>query len=146
MVKKQNFAIWIQIAYIKTDDIYKDIGDVEIRFDTANYESECNFIDRLLRKEKNDKEIELMKDELRGKEMTGLVGARAKACNYLIDDGSEVKIAKDTKKGVIKTKLKFENYENCLEVTHLDNKTNYWAENKTDMDSIKENHKEFIKK
>ena len=146
MVKKQNFAIWIQIAYIKTDDIYKDIGDVEIRFDTANYESECNFIDRLLRKEKNEKGIELMKDELRGKEMTELVGARAKTCSYLIDDGSEDKIAKDTKKGVIKTKLKFENYENCLEVTHLDNKTNYWAENKTDMDSIKENHKEFIKK
>ena len=146
MVKKQNFAIWIQIAYIKTDDIYKDIGDVEIRFDTANYESECNFIDRLLRKEKNEKGIELMKDELRGKEMTELVGARAKTSSYLIDDGSEDKIAKDTKKGVIKTKLKFENYENCLEVTHLDNKTNYWAENKTDMDSIKENHKEFIKK
>ena len=57
MVKKQNFAIWIQIAYIKTDDIYKDIGDVEIRFDTANYESECNFIDRLLRKEKMKKEL-----------------------------------------------------------------------------------------
>ena len=35
------------------------------------------------------------------------------------------KTAKDTKKGVIKTKLKFENYENCLEITHLDNKANY---------------------
>ena len=76
-------------------------------------------------KKKNEKGIELMKDELRGKEMTELVGARAKTCSYLIDDGSEDKIAKDTKKGVIKTKLKFENYENCFEITHLDNKTNY---------------------
>ena len=66
-----------------------------------------------------------MKDELRGKEMTELVGARAKTSSYLIDDGSEDKIAKDTKKGVIETKLKFENYENCFEITHLDNKTNY---------------------
>ena len=35
------------IVYIKTDDIYKDIAeDVETRFDTSNYELECNFIDR----------------------------------------------------------------------------------------------------
>ena len=26
------------IVYIKTDDIYKDIADVETRFDTSNYE------------------------------------------------------------------------------------------------------------
>ena len=33
------------IVYIKTDDIYKDIAeDVETRFDTSNYESECNSI------------------------------------------------------------------------------------------------------
>ena len=30
---------WIQIAYIKKDDIYKGIQeDVETRFDTSNYE------------------------------------------------------------------------------------------------------------
>ena len=35
------------IVYIKTDDICKDIKkDVETRFDTSNYESECNSIDR----------------------------------------------------------------------------------------------------
>ena len=32
------------------------------------------------------------------------------------------KKAKDTKKCVMKGKLKFENYNNCLEVTQLDNK------------------------
>ena len=40
--KKQNCVIWIQIVslyIIKTDDICKDIAeDVEIRFDTSNYE------------------------------------------------------------------------------------------------------------
>ena len=42
------------IIYIKTDDIYKDIAeDVEIRFDTSNYELECNSTDRTLPKEKN---------------------------------------------------------------------------------------------
>ena len=38
-------------AYIKTDDIYKDVvEDVESRFDTSNYE-----LDRPLPKEKNQK-------------------------------------------------------------------------------------------
>ena len=35
------------IVWIKIDDIYEDIAeDVETRFDTSNYELECNFIDR----------------------------------------------------------------------------------------------------
>ena len=34
-----------------------------------------------------------------------------------MDDGSEDKKAKDTKKCVIKRKLKFENYKHCLEAT-----------------------------
>ena len=44
------------LVYIKTDDIYKDIAeDVETRFDTSNYELECNSIDRLLPNIKNTK-------------------------------------------------------------------------------------------
>ena len=42
------------IAHIKIDDIYKDIAeDVETRFDTSNYELECNSIERPLPKGKN---------------------------------------------------------------------------------------------
>ena len=63
-----------------------------------------------------------MKDELGGKIMTKFVGLRAKIYSYLIDDGSEDKKAKSIKKCVIKRKLKFENYKNCLEATQLDNK------------------------
>ena len=53
---------------------------------------------------------------------------------------------KGTKKCVIKRKLKFENYKNCLEATQLENKINYVEKNKLEIDRIKENHKEFIKK
>ena len=50
------------IAYVKTDDLYKDIAkDVETRFDTSNFK-----IDRPLSKGKNKKVIGLMKDELGG--------------------------------------------------------------------------------
>ena len=52
------------IAFIKSDDIYKDIAqDVETRFDTSNYELECNSIDRPLPREKNKNVIGLMKNE-----------------------------------------------------------------------------------
>ena len=47
-------------AYIKTDDIYKDIPEnVETRFDTSDYE-----LDRPLPKGKNEKVIGLMSNEL----------------------------------------------------------------------------------
>ena len=95
------------IAYIKTNDIYKDIAkDVETRFDTSNYE-----LERPLSKGKYKKVIGLMKDELGEKLMTKFVGLKVKTYSYLIDDGSDDKKAKRTKKCVIKRKLKFENYK-----------------------------------
>ena len=48
---------------------------------------------------------------------------------------------KGTKKCVIKRKLKFENYKNCLEATQLENKINYLEKSNLDIDCIKE----FIK-
>ena len=90
MIKKENCAIWIQTLYHwiqKTEDIFKDIEeDVETRFDTSNYE-----LNRPLLKVKNKKVICGMKVELGGKIMKEFVGLRAKACSYLIDDGSEDK-------------------------------------------------------
>ena len=83
-------------------------------------------------KEKIKKVTGLMKDELGRKIMTKFVGLRAKTYSYLTDDGSEDKKAKDTKKCVIKRKLQFENYKNCLEVTQLENKINYPEKNKID--------------
>ena len=50
------------IVYVRTDYIYKNIADVETRFDTSNYE-----LNKPLPKGKNKKVIGLMKDELGGK-------------------------------------------------------------------------------
>ena len=66
-----------------------------------------------------------MKYELGDKVMTTFVGLRAETYSYLTDDSSEDKRAKDKKKCVIKRKLKFENYKNCLEATQLENKITY---------------------
>ena len=48
-----------------------------------------------------------MKNKLGGKVMTKFVGLRVKAYSYLIDDGSEDKIAKGTKRCAIKKTLNF---------------------------------------
>ena len=102
------------IVYIKTDDVYKDIvEDVETRSGTSNYE-----LDRPLPKARNKRKvILLMKDKLDEKIMTKFVRLRLKTYSYLTDADSENKKTKDTKKGVIKTKLKFESCKICLEAT-----------------------------
>ena len=56
--------------------------------------------------------------------MTKFVELRAKTYSYLLDDNSEDKKAKGTKK-VCQKKKKFENYKNCLDATQLENKINY---------------------
>ena len=63
---------------------------------------------------KNKKVIGLFKDELGGKIMKEFCALRAKTCSYLIDDNSEVKKSKETKKCVIKPELMFESFRNCL--------------------------------
>ena len=86
-----------------------------------------------------------MKDELGGKIMTKFVGLGAKTYSYLIDDCSEDKKAKDTKTCVIKRKITFKNYQNCLEATIFEKKINYLEKNEINIDSFKKNHKEFTK-
>ena len=100
------------IIHIKTEDFYKNIAnDVEKWFDTSN----CSEDDkRPLPIGKNKKVIGLFKNELGGKIMKELVGLRAKIHAYLMDDNSEHKKAKGTKKCVIKRKLMFKSYKDCL--------------------------------
>ena len=76
--------------------------------------------------------------------MTKFVGLRAKTYSCLIDDDNEDKKAKCTKKCFVKRGLKFENHENCLETTQLENKINYLEKvNLTWI--VLQNHKQFIR-
>ena len=80
-------------------------------FDTSNYDKKD---ERPLPIGKNKKVIGLFKDELGGKIMKEFVVLRAKAYAYLMEDGSEHKKAKGTKKCLIKRELMFENYKDSL--------------------------------
>ena len=107
------------IIHIITKDFFEDIyNDAEKWFDTSNYDKKDK---RPLPMDKNKKVPCLFKDELGRKIFTEIVAIRPKTYAYLIDDGSEHKKAKGKKKCVIKWKIMFQNYEDCL----LNNKTVY---------------------
>ena len=110
------------VIYIETEDYYKDIaGDVERWFDTSNCD-ENKTGKKPLSIRKRKKVIGLFKDELGGQIMTEFAGIRAKAYAYLTDNYDhdddyyvcKNKKAKGTKKCVIKRRLMFENYKDCL--------------------------------
>ena len=107
------------VTCIKTKDFLEDISNyVERWFDMSNYAKNDK---RPLPIGKNKKVARLFKDELGGKIITEVVALRPKTYTYLTDDGSDHKKAKGTKKCVIKQKLMFENYKDCL----FNNKTVY---------------------
>ena len=100
------------VINIKTEDFYKDIaGDVERWFDTSNYDEKD---ERPLSIGKNKKVIGKFKDELVGKIMTEFCALRAKAYAYKLDDDTEMKKAKSTKKCIVKRNIIFKNYADAL--------------------------------
>ena len=125
------------IVYIKTEDIYTDIAkDIEPRFDTSNYE-----LDRPLPKGMNKKVFGLMKDGL----MKECAALRAKTCSYLTHNNDGDKKTKGTKKFIIKRKLKFIDYENCLKATQPENKINQLVKVRLTPENFRESRNEFIK-
>ena len=127
------------IVNIKTDNIHKDIiEDVETIFDTSNDQ-----LDHWLKEKQKNSWIN--EDELGGKTMTKFVGLRIKTSNYLIDDGSEDKKAKGTKKWIIKRILIFEIIKTVQKQLNLIKKNIIYKKKKIDKDSIKKYHKEFKK-
>ena len=100
------------IILFKTQDFYKDIAnDVDKWFDTSGYNEND---DRPLPIGINKKVLGMFKDELNGKIMTTFCAPRAKTYSLLLDDGSEKKKAKGTKKCVIKCHLKFDDYKDSI--------------------------------
>ena len=100
------------VIYIKTENFCKGIADdVERWFDTSNYDEKD---ERPLPIGKNKKVIGLFKDELGGKIMTEFCALRAKAYAYKLDDDTEMKKAKGTKKCIVKREITFKNFADAL--------------------------------
>ena len=125
METRQNYAIQIMITLLftlKPNIFFEDISnDFKKWFDMSN----CNKNDkRPLLIGMNEKVPSIFKDELGGKIIAEFVALRAKTYANLDDGGNERKKSKGTKKSVIKQKLIFQNFKDCL----LNNKTVYGSQ------------------
>ena len=97
---------------IYTDDFYKDIcPDILAKFDTSDYHP--NHKSGILTGV-NKKVIGMFKDEVAGKQITHFVGLRPKLYSFKIEEDKEVRKCKGIKKNVIKKKLDFDDYVQCL--------------------------------
>ena len=100
------------VIHIITGDFFECISNyVERWFDTSN----CDENDKRPLPIGKDKKVPgAFKDGLGGRTIVEVVALRRKTWAYLMDDGSEHKKPKRTKKYVIKRRLVFENYKDCL--------------------------------
>ena len=108
---------------IETEDVYADMRENHEHFDLSNYPDNHplfrNDSPETIKwlKSKNKKVVGRMKDEAGGEAILEFVGLRAKAYAFLQDAQGEIvqcKKLKGTKKSVVKKKIHFEHYKNCL--------------------------------
>ena len=98
--------------HIHTDDFYKDkFHDIETKFDTSDYPPDhpSGILTGV-----NKKVTGMCKDEVAGKQITCFVGLRPRLYSFRIEEDKEVRKCKGIKKNVIKKKLDFDDYVQCL--------------------------------
>ena len=97
---------------LKTDDFYVDIkDDIKKRFDTSDFPQghESGILSGV-----NKKVIGKFKDEVAGRQITHFVGLRPKLYSFKIEGSNTNKKLKGIKKSVVKKKIEFEDYVDCL--------------------------------
>ncbi|XP_071056426.1 uncharacterized protein [Onthophagus taurus] len=95
---------------IKSDDVYNDVKLNLDKFDTSNYSPDNRFDIPL----QNKAVLGKMKDENCGNVMVEFIGLRSKVYANRVADGRVTKKSKGIRKAVVKQKLSFQNYFDCL--------------------------------
>ena len=99
------------IYAIECDDVYEEVIKADLsKFDTSDYPPDNPYN----MPQVNKKVLGLMKDELNGDIMTHQVGLRSKMYGFKSLKGKVVKKSKGVKYNVVRNKLSFEDYINCL--------------------------------
>ena len=113
---EQNYVIPILIAllFILKLKIFLKIFLMILRHGMLRLIKMMKMIKDLFQKVKIKKAIGMFKDELGGRIMKEFCAFKAKTYLYLMDDDSEVKKYKGTKKCVTKREIMFEYYTDCL--------------------------------
>ena len=108
---------------IETENVYTDMREHHEHFDLSNYPDDHSIFHndspdtiRWL-KNKNKKVVGKMKDEAGGDAILEFVGLRAKAYAFLQEHNGKIlqsKKLKGIKKNVVKKRIHFEHYKDCL--------------------------------
>ena len=97
--------------HIKTKDVYKDMINNIDSFDTSNYPKDHQ---SGIKSGINKKVPGKFKDELGGEIITEFVGLRPKLYSYVTMNNKEEKKCKGIRKTIVKNKIDFKNYKDCL--------------------------------
>lgn len=102
------------IYHVFTDDLYKDLQQMQEFFDFSNYPS-----DHPLFSTQKKKIPGFFKDETCGQIISSFVALKAKMYSFLLERSSggapeEIKTAKGVHRSILKNDLRFEHYKNCL--------------------------------
>ena len=96
------------ILQVETDDVYKDIKDIQSQYDRSNYNNK-----HFLFSNENKKVLSKFKDELGGVPISEYVGLRRKMYSVITKE-EEIRKAKGIQKNVVKDQITRENYLDCL--------------------------------
>lgn len=99
------------IYNIKCDDFYHDMRLDQNKYDTSDFDPNNVYKISLL----NKKIPGLMKDENNGLIMTNFIGLRSKMYCIKVNNTKVIKKAKGVKNYVIKNKLNYNDYLNCIQ-------------------------------
>ena len=107
------------IYEIKTEDVYSDMYDMKEFYDLSNYSKDFTIkggvnAGKKLFDKTNQKVLGKFKDELGGKPMSEFIGLKSKMYAFSKNDGSEKKVGKGIKKGVLNRDIKFNNYKDAI--------------------------------
>ncbi|XP_043470212.1 uncharacterized protein LOC122503652 [Leptopilina heterotoma] len=109
------------IYEIKCSDIYADMKQDIMKFDTSDYP--VNNVYNI--PQANKKILGLMKEECCGKIVTEFVGLRRKMYSVRVEGKDIIKKAKGVKAGVVKKNIDFDDYVYCLRNIKMQSRTQY---------------------
>jgi len=94
---------------IETDDVYRDMAEDLVLYDTSNYPKEYP-----LYSSKNKKVLGKMKDECAGRVIDEAVAIRPKMYSIIEEKEKNIKKAKGVKKNVVEKEIQHEQYKEAL--------------------------------